>query len=95
MSENLSNRDIAMLLHIMQRTGLTGRIALALKLRPHVIPLWRRQLIEVWYRCAPDEGCMHGPYFSLTIEGHRLACVLLAARESRQHFARRPPQIAA
>jgi hypothetical protein len=93
--EKLSNADIELLLYMMQRAGLSGRMTLPPQRRARVVPLWRRQLIEVWYRCAPNEGCMHGPYFKLTVEGHRLGCAFLAAREVRHQTARRQPPIAA
>lgn len=83
-ADRLDNRDIALLLYIMQRVGLCGRLHLPPKRRTRVVPLWRRHLLEVWYRCAPDEGCMHGPYINLTVEGHRLAAALLAARDERR-----------
>ena len=91
----LSNRDIALLLYIMQRAGLCGRLHLPPKRRERVVPLWRRHLIEVWYRCAPDEGCMHGPYINLTVEGHRLAAAFIAAREERHHVQPSRPHHAA
>jgi hypothetical protein len=81
--ERMDNRDVGLLMHIMQRSGLCGRMTLPPQRRSRVVPLWRRGLIEVWYRCAPDEGCMHGPYFNLTVDGHRVAAAILAKREDR------------
>jgi hypothetical protein len=94
----LSNREISLLLYVMARVGLCGRMALTPARRAHVAGLWRRHLIEIWYRCAPGEGCTHGPYFNLTIDGHRLASALRAARDARRAKLDRPrvsPQVAA
>lgn len=92
----LSNREIALLLYIVHRAGLCGRMTLAPARRAHVVGLWRRYLIEVWFRCAPGEGCCHGPYFNLTADGYRLADSLLAAREERKQKSRHSsPRIAA
>lgn len=92
----LSNREIAVLLHMLAHAGLSGRMSLPPQRRVHVTRLWRRYLVEVWYRCAPDEGCSHGPYFNLTADGYQLACALQSAREQRRNSAQHPlPQIAA
>jgi len=91
--ERLSNREITLLLHVMQRVGLSGRITLPPARRNRVASLWRKNLIEIWYRRAPGEGCMHGPYFNLTVEGHRLAAALLAARDERHTKSTSPRDI--
>jgi hypothetical protein len=80
----LTNREIALLLHLMQRVGLSGRMSLPPARRVHVVALWRRHLIEVWYRCVPDEGNSNGPYFNLTVDGYQLAASLQASRDDRR-----------
>ncbi|MBR0687309.1 hypothetical protein JQ594_15365 [Bradyrhizobium manausense] len=82
--ERLANREIALLLHILDRAGLSGRVTLPPMRRNGLVVLWRRHLVEIWYRCAPDEGCAHGPYFNLTVDGHQLAVSIRAAREARR-----------
>ena len=92
MRQRMDNRDVGLLMHIIQRSGLCGRMTLPPQRRTRVAPLWRRGLIEVWYRCAPDEGCTHGPYFNLTVDGHRVAAAILAKRDE-QHPSRSRPEL--
>lgn len=82
--EKLSSREIWLLIYIAQRTGLTGRIILGRKHRERVVPLWRRHLVEIWWRQVADDESNRGPYFSLTVEGHQLASAILAARDERR-----------
>jgi hypothetical protein len=79
----LPAREIWMLLFLYGRCGLTGRTTLKQRLRARVVPLWRRELVEIWWRQVADEG-NRGPYFSLTVDGHHLACAILAARDDRR-----------
>jgi hypothetical protein len=38
------------------------------------LPLWRRGLIEIWYRQSPDsQPSLQGPYYGLSIAGASLA----------------------
>jgi hypothetical protein len=80
--DKLSPREVWLLLFIAERCGLCGRMGLKPRHRANVVGLWRRHLVEIWYRCAPDEGATHGPYFSLTVDGHHLAMSILAGREA-------------
>lgn len=72
-----------MLLHLAQRCGLTGRMTLSARHRARVVPLWRRELVEIWWKQVPGES-QRGPYFSLSVDGHRLAYAILAARDERR-----------
>lgn len=80
----LSAREIWLLLFIYERCGLCGRTTLKPHLRPWVVGLWRRHLVEIWFRCVPDEGISHGPFFNLTVDGHHLASTTALARETAQ-----------
>jgi hypothetical protein len=95
----LSSREIWVLLHLLDRCGVTGRTTLPPKRRDGVPPLWRQHLVEIWYRCAPDEGVAHGPYFNLTTDGFQIACALRAGRDeyrkSHPEQFTRPPRRAA
>lgn len=95
--QRLSNREIAVLLYIARQAGLSGRMKLPEWRRAFIVSLWRQHLVEVWFRCVPGEGSTHGPYYQLTIEGHRLAWAIIASRDARR--AAKPkqavPQIAA
>ena len=96
----LSNREIWLLLFIFERTGLSGRVTLKRRQREWAVPLWRRELVEIWWRQSAGES-PRGPYFSLSIEGHRLASAILAARDERRGKSVRarvqpsPPALAA
>lgn len=91
--EKLSAREIWLLLFMYERCGLCGRTTLKPQLREWSVGLWRRHLVEIWFRCVPDEGVNHGPYFNLTVDGHHLAAAILAARANRsssQPTSKRP-----
>jgi hypothetical protein len=45
--------------------------------------LWRRRLVEIWYRQSLDHGSLKGPYFSLTVDGMRLAAAFMAVPANR------------
>lgn len=79
----LSNPQIRLLLLIEQRCHLTGRMTLKERDREIAVPLWRRELIEIWWRQVADNR-PRGPYFSLTAAGYQLACALLSARDERR-----------
>jgi hypothetical protein len=79
----LGNLQIWLLLYIEKQCSLTGRMMLRPKHREIVVPLWRRDLVEIWWRQPSDGNRPRGPYFSLTADGFQLACSILAAREER------------
>ena len=80
----LSAREIWMLLYMAERSGLTGRMTLSRKHRERIVPLWRRHLVEIWWRQIADDESNRGPYFSLSVDGHRLAFSILASRDERR-----------
>jgi hypothetical protein len=45
--------------------------------RETAVKLWRRGLLEVWFRKSLDSCAARGPFFSLTIVGARLAVEFL------------------
>jgi hypothetical protein len=77
-------QQIWLLLFIERHCGLTGRMTLKRKHRALAVPLWRRELVEIWWRHVADDNRPRGPYFSLTPSGYQLACAILAARETRR-----------
>src|SRR5262245_40364977 len=81
--EKLNNLQIWLLLLIERQCGLSGRMTLKRRHRELAVPLWRRDLVEIWWRHVADDTRPRGPYFSLTAEGHQLACTILASREER------------
>ena len=79
----LTNLQIWLLLFIEKHCSLTGRMMLKPKHRELVVPLWRRDLVEIWWRQPPEGNRPRGPYFSLTADGFQLANAILAARAER------------
>ena len=66
--ERLSNVQIVIMRSLFMRSGGVP-VSLGARLRSYVVPLWRRELIQVWHRTSPERGA-EGPYYSLTQTGH-------------------------
>lgn len=79
----LTRGEISVLRSLVRRSGIGRPVSLNRIERRHAVPLWRRSLIEVWSRYVPEFGSQ-GPYFSLTVAGHRLASLFAAPRQRRQ-----------
>ena len=78
MSERLSRSQIIILRSLMQRGGNTRAISIDRWQREPAVPLWRRGIVEIWYRQAPDASpSLQGPFFALTIAGAQLASCFL------------------
>lgn len=76
--ERLTRAQIIVMRSLMMRGGHVAPIALPRWQREPAIPLWRRRLIDIWWRQLPGEsGC--GPFFQLTIVGARVASTFLPA----------------
>lgn len=69
--QRLSNRQIATLKHLAVCCADGGQVTLTRDQREAMVPLWRRELIEIWYRHAPGER-PRGPFFKPTQFGWRL-----------------------
>jgi hypothetical protein len=74
MAERLDNKQIVVMRRLIQH-GATGRgIVLPRWMRRSCIPLWRRGLVEIWYRQNPvDLPAADGPFFRLTDIGAHVA----------------------
>lgn len=42
-------------------------------------PLWRRGVVEMWFRCVPDEGTRGHPFFKPSRSGWALIQAILAS----------------
>jgi hypothetical protein len=84
----LSQGEIGVLRSLIRRSGAGGAaVTLSRWQRRLVVELWRRQLVYVWYRQAPETvPSLQGPYFSLSIAGLRLASLFAAPRPRRQNM---------
>jgi hypothetical protein len=79
-SSKLSPREIVIIRSLARRGASVGVVSLANWQRRYVVPLWRRELVEIWYRQAPEtQPSFQGPYYRLTISGERLASYFLPA----------------
>lgn len=89
MNERLTSSQIVIMRSLAMRGGSLRAISLDHRWqRGPAIPLWRRGLIEIWYRQAPSEQpALQGPYFGLTITGTQLASHFLKTPAPRGSFS--------
>lgn len=81
--ERLSNRQITTLKQLAICCSNGGQVTLTRDQREAMQPLWRRGLIEIWFRCVPDEGSQRSPFFRPSSNGWNLIRSILAARERK------------
>ena len=70
--ERLTNSQIVLMRYLAKRGAQLRAVTLAKWQRVIAVPLWHRELIEIWWRQMPGES-QRGPYFGLTIVGARIA----------------------
>lgn len=93
--DRLSNRQIATLRHLAICTGNGGQVTLTREQREAAQPLWRRGLVEIWYRQAVDGNpSLQGPFFRPTIVGRHVTAAVLAGRPREAAAAEVPQPIA-
>lgn len=74
MSDRLSRSQIIILRSLAKRGADTRAISIQKWQREPAIPLWRRGIVEIWYRQSPNAGpSLLGPFYGLTIAGAKLA----------------------
>lgn len=78
----LSNRQIATLKHLAICCSTGVPVGLTRDQREAMVPLWRRDLIEIWYRHVPGEP-QRGPFFKPTSFGWHLIEAILRTGEAR------------
>ena len=87
--ERLTSQQATLLKDLTLRAGLTGRVTIKRWQRPLVLPLWRRELVEIWFRQTPDnEPFRRGPFYALTTTGYAIGSAIWAA--SRKQSTPRP-----
>lgn len=84
--QRLSNRQIATLRHLAICCAHGGQITLTRDQREAMTPLWRRDLIEIWYRQIPGES-PRGPFYRPTHSGWHLIRAIIAAGQRQQSEA--------
>lgn len=75
--ERLSNWQITTLKHLAICCANGGQVTLTQDQREAMTPLWRRQIVEVWYRQIPGER-PRGPFYRPTDLGWALIRAILA-----------------
>jgi hypothetical protein len=76
--QRLSNRQIATLKHLAICCANGGMVTLTRDQREAMVPLWHRQIVEIWHRSIPGER-PRGPFFRPTDYGWNLIRKILAA----------------
>lgn len=69
--QRLSNRQIATLKHLAVCCQNGGLVTLTRDQREAMVPLWRRDLVEIWNRSVPGEQ-PRGPFFRPSEAGWHL-----------------------
>lgn len=80
--DRLTPRQIAVLRMLLKFGASAVPVSLHAKLRRIVITLWRRELVQIWYRQS-IHASLQGPFVSLTIAGARLASAFVLPQEGR------------
>ena len=86
-NQRLSNRQIATLKHLAICCSAGGQVTLTRDQREAMQPLWRRGLVEIWFRCVPDEGITPCSFFRPSESGWRLIQSILAYRKDDRQAA--------
>jgi hypothetical protein len=90
-SERLSNRQIATLKHLAICCAAGGQVTLTRDQREAMAPLWRRGIVEIWYRQTVDGNpSLQGPFYRLTESGSRLTDAILRRSASGPVLSARP-----
>lgn len=76
--ERLKNIHIVILRSLLKRGAQHVPIGLLKWQRKFTVSLWRRGIVNVWYRQTID-GPMAGPFYTLTTYGAYLASTLFPA----------------
>lgn len=80
--QRLSNRQIATLKQLAVTCSGSGQSTLTRDQREAMVPLWRREIVEIWYRYLPGER-PRGPFFRPTESGWYLIRSILAAAKPK------------
>lgn len=76
--QRLSSREIVVIRTLLKRGAQHLPISLRKWKRKFVTALWRRGLIDIWYRQSLD-GPLQGPFYTLTIHGAYIAATFFPA----------------
>lgn len=68
----LSFREVALLKTVVRRGGMHRPVMITRSERRPAPILWRRNLLEVWYRQSVLTQDLQGPFYALTLSGCRV-----------------------
>lgn len=71
----LSAHQIAILRSLATRGAVGRPITLLPYQRTSALPLWRREIVEIWYRQSTSG--LQGPFYGLTITGALMASMFI------------------
>lgn len=77
----LKRIEINLLKHLLRFASAGFPVTVPEKFRPAFVPLWRLELIEIWYRQMRDSDAgRRSQFISLTVNGQRRIQTLLASQ---------------
>jgi hypothetical protein len=83
-TERLSRRQITTLKQLSVCCGDGGQVLLTRPQREAMAPLWRRGLVEIWYRQGVDANpSLQGPFYRPTQRGWALIGAILDTTQQR------------
>lgn len=80
--QRLSQRQIATLKELAILCEKGALVTLSREQREAMGPLWRRGIVEMWFRCMPDEGTVRSPFFRPSRSGLALISAILAGGQA-------------
>lgn len=79
LTDRMSNRQIATLKQLAVCCQSGGQVTLTRNQREAMMPLWRRGVVEIWYRQTIDGNpSLQGPFYRPTENGWRLIAAIIA-----------------
>lgn len=83
-SDRLSRSEINLLKHLIRFSPLGTPVTVPDKHRAALVPLWRKALIEIWYRQDRDNtGVRRTQFVSITVDGARRIDAILHSSSRR------------
>ena len=79
----LSQRQIVTLRHLAICCANGGLVTLTRDQREAMVPLWRRGVVEIWFRCVPDEGAKGSLFFRPSVSSWHLINAVIAGGKAR------------
>lgn len=88
----LNHQEIGLLRHLFRVGAGSFAVSLDRPRRRAAVPMWRRGIVNAWYRQAPSlSPSWQGPYFNLSEAGVRLAAKFMRPRASAVQSGRGRP----